>query len=320
MQTTRAGVVPGAHAPVFLGDFAEIVRFSRLHLRKDLHNCAELCTKVAGPREPLTKDFEKMEKEKMAKPIHEAALVGFQQGTESYERGRPDYPHAAIESLAEALGLAVGRVVVDLGAGTGKFTRLLSDRGAEVVAIEPVLGMREKLVAQGLAVRVLDGTAEALPLAGEAVDAVVCAQAFHWFDGEKALAEIHRALRPGGKLGLIWNVRDESCDWVAALTAIVDPHEGNAPRYRTGAWRAAFAKTTLFSPLVATEFRHVHRGPREMVIDRVMSVSFIAALPPSEGDEVRRQVSALLDAHPALRGREEIAFPYRTEVFWCERR
>ena len=108
------------------------------------------------------------------------------------------------------MGLGSGRRVLDLGAGTGKFTKYLLATGAEVVAVEPVVAMRERLTAAFPRVRALSGQAEAIPLGDATVDAVVCAQAFHWFATPAALAEIVRVLRPGGQLGLIWNVRDET--------------------------------------------------------------------------------------------------------------
>jgi ubiquinone/menaquinone biosynthesis C-methylase UbiE len=125
---------------------------------------------------------------------------------ENYERGRPGYPDQVV-GLAE---VASSSTVLELAAGTGKFTRQLVPRVAHVVAVEPDLGMRRLLVANCPGVEVLDGTAEQIPLAGDAVDAVFVAQAFHWFDNEAALTEIARVLRPGGVLVVLWNVAELS--------------------------------------------------------------------------------------------------------------
>jgi SAM-dependent methyltransferase len=188
------------------------------------------------------------------------------------------------------------------------------------VAVEPVAEMRAALVASLPSVRALEGTAEAIPLPPGAVDAVACGQAFHWFRGEEALAEIHRVLRPGGRLGLVWNVRDESVPWVAGLTALMEPYRGDAPRAGSGAWREAFERTRLFTPLEHAAFRHVHRLPPEAVLARVESVSFVAALPAGERAAVRGRVRALLASSPETRGRGEVELPYRTDVWWCARR
>jgi SAM-dependent methyltransferase len=251
----------------------------------------------------------------MGPGIHEGAH-GFAQATEAYERGRPSYPSGAGERLERELHLGPGRVVLDLAAGTGKLTALLVGTGATVVAVEPLAEMRAVLERALPGVPAYAGTAEAIPLAAGAVDAVTVGQGFHWFRGDEALAEIHRVLRAGGGLGLVWNVRDTSVPWVERLTEIMEPHRGDAPAFRSGAWREAFARTTLFGPLGHAEIRHVHRLPPEGVVARVASVSFVAALPAPELEGVLAQVRELLATDPATRGRNEIELPYTTDVFW----
>jgi SAM-dependent methyltransferase len=255
----------------------------------------------------------------MSPDIHEGAH-GFARATDAYERGRPSYPSGAGERLERELHLGPGRVVLDLAAGTGKLTALLVGTGAAVVAVEPLAEMRAVLERALPGVPAYAGTAEAIPLAAGAVDAVTVGQGFHWFRGDEALAEIHRVLRPGGGLGLVWNVRDTSVPWVARLTEIMEPHRGDAPAYRSGAWREAFARTTLFGPLGHAEIRHVHRLPPEGVVARVASVSFVAALPAPELEGVLAQVRGLLATDPATRGRDEIELPYTTDVFWARTR
>jgi SAM-dependent methyltransferase len=180
--------------------------------------------------------------------------------------------------------------------------------------------MRAQIEAQRLpGVRAVAGTAQAIPLQDGALDAVVCAQAFHWFAGREALDEFHRVLRPGGRLGLVWNVRDESVDWVAALTAIITPFEGDAPRFHKGDWRRPFPHPG-FGALVETRLPHEHVGPpQQVIVDRFLSVSFIAALPDAPRAQVRAQLEALVATHPALRGREAVRFPYTTLAFHCKR-
>jgi SAM-dependent methyltransferase len=252
--------------------------------------------------------------------IHDLAARGFERAADDYEQGRPSYPAAAIDCLAQALGIGAGATVLDLGAGTGKLTRRLDGTGARLIAVEPVEAMRRKLADAMPQVRVLAGTAEAIPLAGESVDAVVVAQAFHWFQGEAALREIHRVLRPGGRLGLIWNVRDESVDWVAGLSVILDPYAGDAPRYASGRWREAFATTKRFDPLEARQFAHAQEASPEIVKARIASTSFIAALPDAERQNVLRKVEALLQTHRPDGDQATMTLPYRTDVYWCARR
>jgi SAM-dependent methyltransferase len=245
--------------------------------------------------------------------IHRSAAVGYERAPAAYERGRPGYPEEAVVLLAERLGLGPGMTVLDLAAGTGKLTRALTGAGADVVAVEPVAEMRTALTESLSSVRALPGTAEAIPLEDGSVDAVAVGQAFHWFRGDEALAEIHRVLRPEGRLGLVWNLRDETVPWVAELTRIMEPHRCDAPSAASGAWREVFERTALFDPLETATFRHVHELTAEGVVARVASVSFISALPESPRAQVLADVRELVDA-------PTVELPYRTEVYWTTRR
>jgi SAM-dependent methyltransferase len=180
--------------------------------------------------------------------------------------------------------------------------------------------MREALERNCPTVTALDGTAEAIPLRDASADAVIVAQAFHWFDGERALAEIHRVLRPERALGLLWNVRDEASDWSERLTAIFDRLAGDGPRYRDMRWRAAFERTDRFAPLHHQVAYHVHELPREAFLDRVLSVSYVASAPEAERARVVEEVKTLLDSDPQLAGTDVLVIPYRTDVYWCARR
>ncbi|SMF00288.1 Methyltransferase domain-containing protein [Tistlia consotensis] len=248
--------------------------------------------------------------------VHRAAAEGFQAQATTYARGRPDYPPAVAGWLRDDLGLAAGGIVVDLGAGTGKFLPRLLATGATVLAVEPVAGMRAELTARHPEVEARACSADAIPLADASLDAVVCAQAFHWFANRRALAEIRRVLKPGGRLGLIWNVRDESVDWVAALTRILEPYEGDTPRFRSLDW--SLFPADGFGPLVERRYPQGHSGPAEQVIlDRMLSVSFIAALPAEEREAVAAAIRRLIAATPALAGRAEVTFPYETRAYSC---
>jgi ubiquinone/menaquinone biosynthesis C-methylase UbiE len=243
--------------------------------------------------------------------VHAAAARGFSRSADAYDRARPDYPAAAVAWLAERLGLRPGRTVVDLAAGTGKITRPLAATGAEVVAIEPVAEMRARI--GDAAAGSLDGTAEAIPLADASADAVTVAQAFHWFDGPAALAEIHRVLRPGGALALVWNRRPLEDPAHAAIERIIAPHRGDAPAHRSGAWRAAFDATTLFGPLEERTFAHSRPHDADALADRVGSTSFVAALDDGPQADVIAAVRALAAEGP-------VELPYVCEVLVCDRR
>lgn len=252
--------------------------------------------------------------------VHNAAQVGFSTQAGAYAQGRPDYPAALNTWLGHTLGINGQSSVVDLGAGTGKFTRLLSPFTEHLTAVEPVAEMRQEFSNSLPSIPIFHGTAESLPLAYATADAVVCAQAFHWFAHKAALAEIHRVLKPGGCLGLIWNVRDESVDWVADITRIITPYEGDTPRFHTGQWRQPFVDGDYFAPPELTCFNYSHAGNAETVImNRFLSVSFIAALPPADKTLVTDRLRELIHTHPALRGREVIEFPYQTQAYLCRR-
>jgi SAM-dependent methyltransferase len=253
-------------------------------------------------------------------PIHHAAARGFEAAADRYDSGRPGYPGGAVSRLVRELGMATGAEVVELGAGTGKLTELLVPTGAHITAIEPVAAMREALSRTCPSVVVADGTAERIPLPDASADALVAAQSFHWFDGERALPEIHRVLRPRGRLGLIWNVRDERARWSRRLTAIFDRLAGDGPRYRDGSWRAPFDRAGLFGPLHHFATDHVHRVSPRAFLDRVLSVSYVASAAEGDRERVVDEVNELLGTDPDLAGREEITMRYRTDAFWCERR
>ncbi len=245
----------------------------------------------------------------------EAAARGFTATAALYEARRPLYPPAAVTWLLAQLQLDRSSKILDLAAGTGKLTRqlLAEGRTPHVVALEPLDAMCTQF-AQVLAAPIVRGVAEAIPLATRSVDAVLVGQAFHWFDFDAALVEIHRLLRPGGGLGLIWNMRDERADWAARLGDI--RRRFGDIRYDTGAWRHAIEANPLFQPLVERQFWHEQVLEPEGVVELMASRSFIAALDPEEHRAVRDEIRHLLATHPDTRGRNPLVVPYRTDAYW----
>lgn len=244
------------------------------------------------------------------------AAKSYSQAVDSYETGRPGYPAAFISRLP----LPAAAVVVELGAGTGKFTRMLQPHlasGATLVAVEPVADMAAKL-AKEPNVRVLNRTASDTGLADGSADVVICAQAFHWFDDEASVAEIARILRPGGTLALLWNIRDDRVAWVGALSRLVDHYEGDTPRYCTLRWQWILRDRRFIFDGELTEF-HPHKMTRDGVYARVLSTSFIAGRPEIEKQSLRTRIDAILDAN-GLGGASEITMPYVSHLYLLTRR
>jgi SAM-dependent methyltransferase len=218
----------------------------------------------------------------------------------AYERGRPSYPPEAIDWL-----LPPGaRSVLDLGAGTGKLTVRLVERGLDVTAVDPVPEMLEVLSSSLPDTPALLGTAEEIPLPDDSVDSVLVAQAWHWFDAERAISEVARVLRPGGRLGLVWNNRDERLGWVKDLGRIigheVDPFSQSVtlPGPFTDLARHQVEWTSYLTP--------------QALIDLVASRSYCITSPDEVRTRTLGQVRELLATHPALVNATGLALPYVT--------
>ena len=244
--------------------------------------------------------------------IHRVAAAGYELAGRDYERTRPEYPPEVLTLLQAELAVGPSTTVVELGAGTGKFTRMLAPLVGLFVATEPVAAMRAEL-ATAVDVPLVGATAEAVPLRAGCADLVVAATAFHWFRGVEALAEAHRVLRPRGALALVWNNPDRSCDWVARVWSMVDEHRGATPGNRDARWREAVAASAGFTPLTSHILGHRVAMSVEDLLVRVATISFIAALEPA------RQRSFLDGVRAVVAGVNVVELPYVTEVHWCHR-
>ena len=234
--------------------------------------------------------------------------ASFARVADAYEQARPGYPADAVLWLAGETPCDV----VDLGAGTGKLTRSLAALGHHVVAVEPLGEMLDRLRAAVPGVTAVAGSAESMPLPDGAADVVACAQAFHWFDQEAALAEIARVLRPGGRIALVWNVRDERVPWVSELS--------DAMVGRTGVDRGAAApieQSGLYGPVEHATFEHTQTVDRDALRALVLSRSYCAVLPEEERAPILGRVDRLFDEH-ARDGL--LTLPYVVECFRAERR
>jgi SAM-dependent methyltransferase len=226
--------------------------------------------------------------------------LSFGEEAAAYERGRPSYPPESINWL-----LPTGaRDVLDLGAGTGKLTIRLVERGLDVIAVDPIPEMLEVLSGSLPDTPALLGSAEDIPLPDDSVDSVLVAQAWHWFDPARAIKEVARVLRPGGRLGLVWNTRDERLGWVKDLGRIVGHEEDPFSR-----------QVTLPPPFTDVERHQVewtsYLTPQAL-IDLVASRSYCITSPAAVRSKTLDQVRELLATHPALVNTTGLALPYIT--------
>jgi SAM-dependent methyltransferase len=229
-----------------------------------------------------------------------ALVPGFADVADDYERGRPDYPPAFVPAVAAHARIAPGARVLDLAAGTGKLTRALLAAGFDVVAVEPLAGMRERLAATLPADRILDGSAEALPLPGASVDAVFCGDAFHWFDGPAALSEIARVLRPGGALVLSWLVPQSAGEqsWWPRVSAILDAVRPEHPGYAPDRGMAAIDAHSGFSPRESVPVPFEHTTDVAGLCAYVASLSYVGAMTPPARASLLADVAATVAGDP----------------------
>jgi SAM-dependent methyltransferase len=246
--------------------------------------------------------------------------ASFGEVADAYERGRPRYESHVIEVIGEAAG---GPRILDVGAGTGRLSAPLLAAGYDVVAVEPLDGMRAILTAHIGSERALAGNAEALPLDDGSVDGAVCSDAWHWFDGARAADELARVVRPGGGVVVcvsypLWFGSEEAPDWWLDLGAVhtaLPKHDhpalsGSRPPADGLAGHPAFEDVEIRNE------PFVHHTDRAGIVAHWASMSFVATLPASQHEELLGQLDAML----ARRGVDEVDIPYRAELRITRRR
>lgn len=230
--------------------------------------------------------------------------LSFGEAARAYATYRPRYP---VDAARWVVGDGVD--VVDVGAGTGLLTGTLRELGVAVIAVEPDAGMREELHRTLPEVPVLPGTGEHLPLPDASADAVLFGQSWHWVDPPRASAEVARVLRPGGRLGLVWNIRDDSVPWMAALSAIIGGEDSMERRDGERGHEVA----PPFGPTERAEFPHRRTMSPETLRGLVETFSYVRLSP--RRDEVLEAVSELVRTHPDLAGRDTFELSYITVVY-----
>ncbi|MFF5174059.1 class I SAM-dependent methyltransferase [Micromonospora sp. NPDC000089] len=238
--------------------------------------------------------------------------LSFGAAAAEYNRFRPRYPRAAVAwALAD---LEPPARVVDLGAGTGILSRELLGLGHEVLPVEPDPGMRAQLDEATSGVTALAGTAESVPLGDGVADAVLVGQAYHWFDRDRAHAEIARVLRRNGTFAPIWNIRDDSVEWVTELGRIA--HLGDNAADLT---ERITDFGPEFGPVERAEFDHHTTLTADEVVGLVRTRSYYLTAATDDRERVDRELRDLLATHQDLTGRETFDLPYRTLVFRSRR-
>jgi ubiquinone/menaquinone biosynthesis C-methylase UbiE len=244
-----------------------------------------------------------MSDESPESPATVDAARSFGAVAEAYDRGRPSYPDQAVAWLAGG----EAKVVLELGAGTGKLTRQLVDQGHAVFATDPDEAMLAMLHERVPEVSAKVATAEQVPANDRSVDVVVVAQAFHWFDHEVALAEIARVLKPGGHLALVWNSRDERIPWVRRMGDILGRQDSNTSSAQH------LAESELFGAMEETSFKHWQEVNRETVLDLARSRSSFATMDDAARERHLAELLAFYEDYG--RGMDGMQVPYVTRCY-----
>jgi SAM-dependent methyltransferase len=231
---------------------------------------------------------------------------------EDYDRLRPGPPDEAVDWLLPA----DCQVAVDVGAGTGLLTRALARKVARVVAVEPDGRMRAVLSARSPGIEALDGRGEAIPLPDASADGVFISSAWHWMDPERAIAEVTRVLRDGGRFGLIWTRRDSDTGWLHEIS-LREPRArrggADGPRRRS----VALPADAQLDNIMTRSFSFALRMSADALIDMLGTYSgVITASPTNLVADLARARAALDELFP---GASEIDVPMRAGCWRADR-
>lgn len=227
-----------------------------------------------------------------------------------YEDTRPSYPPAALN----VLNVGPRHRVLDLGAGTGKFTRLLAGTGAQITAVEPLAAMRAKLEQAVPTAEVHGGTAEQIPLPDASFDLVTVAQAFHWFDPDRALPEIARVLVNSGRLAVVWNSWDPDDPIGAEVLRVLSPYDPPDLRRRHEDALAVLSRSTHFHGATQRTLHYTETFDLDRLVGRVASISWIASAPEAARVSVEASIRQLATSPGPF------AVELRTNLCMCVRR
>jgi SAM-dependent methyltransferase len=233
-------------------------------------------------------------------------LVGGFTDAAGYEAARPRYDERVAAVLAEQLELESGAPVLELGAGTGQLSRALVASGLDLLAVEPLGATRELLAAAIGPERVRDGRAEQIPLADASVEAVFAADAFHWFDEQRAMPEIKRVLRPRGGVAILRTVPVLDSDWGRALGRVITASRPEHPVFAGRGAAAALEEDPAFGPVIEKSMTSSDELDREGLIAYVASFSWVASLTPQQREQMLDRVREVLVEHGVGRSRHEL--------------
>lgn len=256
---------------------------------------------------------------------NEVSISSFNKNHLIYDQVRPSFIPEAVDRLTSALDLHEGSKVMELASGTGKFTKAIADKGYDLTAVEPSIGMIESFKKNFPDIPCVQGDSYNVPFENDTFDGIIIAQAFHWFADDSSLKELARVLKPGGKLGLIWNHEDLSDlsedNWQVQVSNYIWQYDVNVPQYRHMKWPGAIKSQSYLNP----EYKEADfKWEKPNNIDEIWpyweSRSYITALPDDEKARVKAKVEDLLNQYATVNDDGKIISRRHTHVVWTEKK